>query len=230
MLAALYRKTAFLGLMAGPILTVNATDRASQILLERAREEFIASTPRFIATNNAEALGTKFSILEFDSNPREAVETAREIKNSFYQSLALGGIAEKEIKSDLTSSTSHYREALDCSLKISHWTGPHASSLNFLFELVPTFPRDTSLALLSASKEAFDSWRASDFQKQRSLLALAKATAVVEPSKCEPLLYEVALESNHYWDSIEYLAAFLAAKAPEKMLREARQRYDEGKN
>lgn len=219
-----------LSVLAFAISSIQAEDHSSRILLEAARDDFTKSKSHFIRVDRVEVLATRLSILTYDSNPKEAFANSKDIKDPFYRSLALGGIAAKEIKSSLTSSVDHYQEALNCSLTTKQWTGQHAGSLGFLFGLLPTYPTEQSLRLLAASKDAFDSWPVSEFQKQRSLLELAKATTLVDPSQCQSLLCDVAIKSNHYSDSIEYLARFLAIKAPEETLRQARQRYTNGKN
>ncbi len=194
-------------------------------LLECARSEVAANATNFIARERTDVLFAKLAILESQTDAEGALARARAITNPFYSSLALGGIAATELRSSTSASTNHFHEALITARGINHWTGSHASSLGFLFGLISTYPRDEAAVLLAKSKEALDAWQASDYQKGQSLLAFAKATTSVSPTNAEPLLLDVALKSNHYWDSIEYLAGFLAKQSPDNALRLAEAHY-----
>ena len=194
-------------------------------LLDSARSEVSENATNFIALERTDALFTKLAILESQTDTERALDRARAIKNPFYSSLALGGVAATEMQSAPSASTNHFCEALITSRSISHWTGIHATSLCFLFGLLPFYPKDEASLLLGTSKEAFDAWQASDYQKGQSLLAFAKATTSVSPTNAESLLLNVAIKSNHYWDSIEYLAGFIAKQSPDKALRLAEAHY-----
>ncbi len=194
-------------------------------LLDCARSEVAANATNFIALERTEALYAKLAILQSQTDVEGALSRARAIRNPFYSTLALGGIAATELRSSTSDSTNHFCEALTMSREISHWTGSHASSLGFLFGLIPAYPRQEAVVLMAKSKEAFDAWQGSDCQKGESLLAFAKATTSVSPANAESLLLDVAIKSNHYWDSIEYLAGFIARQSSDKALRLAEAHY-----
>ena len=194
-------------------------------LLEYAMSEVAANSSKFIALNASEVLATKLSILQSHKDAQQALNRARAIENPFYSALAIGGIAATEMRSAPSASTNHFCEALITSRSISHWTGSHATSLCFLFELLPFYPKEEASLLLGTSKETFDAWKASDYQKGQALLAFAKATTSVSPTNATSLLFDVAIKSNHYWDSIEYLAGFIAKQSPDKTLRLAEAHY-----
>ena len=199
-------------------------------LLESAKQEIAANTDKFIAKDKFDILLAKLAILESQSDLQTALARARSIKNPFYSSLALGGIAATEISSDTSLATNHFREALAQAANVTHWNGTYAASFGFLFQILPSYPKTEAPLLLAASQKALDAWRGSVVQKAASLLALSKATASIAPDKAERLLLEVALKSNHYWDSTEYLGTFIAQRSLEETLKLAEQHYQARKD
>jgi hypothetical protein len=134
------------------------------------------------------------------------------------------------MSADPSASTNHFREALSKTSSITNWTGSHATSLEFLFSLLSSYPKKDAFPLLTAAQKALDAWKGSDVQKSSSLLAFSKATTVIAPDRAEELLLDVALKSNHYCASIEYLGAFMARQSLEKTLKLAEQHYQAQKN
>jgi hypothetical protein len=203
---------------------------ASRMLLGSIRQEIAVNTNVFKATPRTDALLTKFSILEYQSDAQDALGRVRAMQDPFFASLALGGIAAIEMSADPSASTNHFREALSNTSNITHWTGSHATSLEFLFSLLSSYPKKDASLLLTASQKAFDAWKGSADQKGSALLALSKATTVIAPDRAEELLLDVALKSNHHWDSIEYLGTFMARQSLEKTLKLAEQHYQARKD
>lgn len=216
-------------LFSDPPIEASPSSKAhmqTRTLLESARQEIVSSGDGFIDKATFDILITKLAILESYSDLQTALSRARSIENPFYSSLAIGGIAAIEISLDLNLSTTLFREALDRSLKVTHWTNLDATSLTFLFQLLSDYPSEQGVALLAASNQAFDEWDvSSDIQKEDAMFALSEATILIAPSEAENLLFHVALKSNHYYASIEYLAAFLASRSLEQTLQHAVQHY-----
>jgi len=185
---------------------------------------------KFISKQGTDALIAKLSILESQSDLEAALKRARAIKNPFYRSLALGGIASGEIPVDPQTSAKHFREALAQAKEIKEYTGTHATSLRYLFELPPFYPQKEAHALLNDAMNAFATWDGSDVQKNKSLLSLAQATTAISPKDAKALLYDVALKSNHYWASNEYLATYMAQQDMEKALKLSNTHYTEHKD
>ena len=199
--------------------------KSSGALLAAAKEVIAENSDTFIVQDKAEVLVAKLSILESQSDVRSALVRARSIKSPFYSSLALCGIAATEIPSDPSTSAKHFREALARSGDVKQWTGSYATSLGLIFGLLPSYPRKEAHELLEASKEAFDAWGGSDCQRSQALLALSEVTAALGPDGAKGLLYSVALKSNHYWDSIEYLATAMARQSMEQALELSEKHY-----
>jgi hypothetical protein len=195
------------------------------ILIEEARKEIASSKNNFILQHKKDVLLAKLSIIECKIDMDRAVGRAIAIENPFYSSLAMGGIAATEITSNLTSSIHHYNQALEHALKVTHWTDSHPTSLCFLFQILTDYPSQQDKVLLSSSKEILKQWNAREVQKGSSFLALSKATTLISPLEAEKLLFDNALKSNHYWESIEYLATFLTQQLPEKTLKQAQDHY-----
>lgn len=199
---------------------------ASQALLKEAREDIAANAEKFIVKYQAEALLSKLSILESQSDIRMALERARSIESPFYSSLALGGIAATELPSDRKASVKHYKEALKRAGEITHWTGTHATSLEFLFQLLPAYPEKEARDLLNASKATLDEWgEGYNDQKGEALFELSKAITAITPDKAESFLLEVALKNRNSWRSIEYLATFIARQSIERALTLSEEHY-----
>ena len=188
------------------------------VLLEQAQK--LASD-----TKISDALAAKLSIMESKTGINRAFERAISIENPFYSSLALGGIASVEISSDLNSSINHYNLALEHALQITTWTNSYASSLELLFPLLNDYPSKQAQDLLLHSKEILNLWNANPEKGYKAKLAFTKAMISIAPWQAESLLYDEALKSNHYWESIEYLAAYLTQQQPEETLRKAIEHY-----
>lgn len=217
-------------LVLDAVCALLAAEAADEKLLDAVRKEIAAKADVFAVKDQVDALLAKLSILESQSNLEAGLDRARSIEDPSYASLALGGIAAVELASDRNASAALFREALERSMAITHWTDDHATSLGLLFGLLPSYPRKEAYDLLAASEEALDTWESDDHQKSAALLALSKATAAVAPEKARELLLDVALTSNHYWDSIEYLGAFMARQSLEETLKLAEECYEAKKN
>lgn len=181
-------------------------------ILREAEAILIKADEQFISKLAIDELLAQHAILESQTDLPMALERACAIKNPFYSSLALGGIAASEIAADPTLSAAYLREAFAQAKEIDVYNDSHATSLGFLFELPPFYPEKEARELLKQAREIFDSWEASDVQKSKALLSLARSTTKVSPENARALLYDVALKSNHYFSSIEYLATFMAQK------------------
>lgn len=203
---------------------------AKSLLLNEAKQIIVENRDQFIVKHKIEALLAKLSILESQSDTSSALDRARAIESPFYSSLALSGIAATEIRSDPAISAKHFQEGLARSLEIKEWNGSNATSLGYILDLLPAYPEKQSLELLKASRDTFSSWDGSDVQKGSALLSLSKVTTAIAPGEAQELLDEVALKSNHYWESIEYLGTFMAQQSMEEALERSKQRYKEGKD
>jgi hypothetical protein len=82
------------------------------VLLDSARAEVAANATNFSAMERTDALFTKLAILESQTDAGTALNRARAIRNPFYSSLALGGIAATAIRSNPSAATNHFCEAL----------------------------------------------------------------------------------------------------------------------
>ncbi len=215
------------GLLILQTVTALGTD---ETLLNVAREEITTKAETFWIQDQTGTLSVKLAILESQSNLEVALDRARSIEDPFYASLALGGIAVVEIPSDPNTSMILFREALEHSISITRWNDDHATSLELLFELIPSYPKEEAYELLSISEETLTAWNESASAKGKSLLTLAKVTTTIAPEKAKPLLLDVALTSNHYWEAIEYLGTFMARQSPEPTLELAEQLYEAKKN
>lgn len=193
-------------------------------LLERAGQEMAANKDKLIEKLRTDILLTKLAILESRSDRQGAMVRARAIENPFYAALALGGIAATEASSAPSISVGHFREALARSASIAHYNGDSATSLDFLFQLPPCYPKDQAVVLLAECEQTLGAWKGADNQKNHALLSLCKSTASITPEGTHHLL-DVAMKSHHYGASIEYLGTFMARQSLETALKSAEQRY-----
>ena len=215
---------------------VAASDSNSNIFWQNFIEEShkILYTPIFMTQfkNNyrSESLYAKLVILQYPQSPNKSLNDLKSLSNNFYQSLALGGIVSIEQKLNPQEAEKLYIDALNKALKIDHYTGSDASSMNYLFQLIPYF-KDTQIQrLLDLSWKILDDWEDSPTRKSRAMLTLSQITTDVRPSLAKEILLDKALKSNHYWDSIEVLSVFLYKNSPNETLKIAQEYYDTSKN
>ena len=123
-----------------------------------------------------------------------------------------------------------YIDALNKALKIDNWTGADASSINYLFQLIPYFKDTQVQRLLDLSWKILDDWEDSPIRKSHAMLRLSQITTDVKPSLAKKILLDKALKSNHYWDSIEVLSVFLYKNSPNETLKLAQEYYDTSKS
>jgi hypothetical protein len=86
------------------------------------------------------------------------------------------------------------------------------------------------VALLAAAKETDLSQRRGAYATQSSILGLSRAIVNIAPEEAQQFLLNVALKSNHYYDSIEFLASYLAQRSLEPTLKLAEEHYHGRKN
>ena len=72
--------------------------------------------------------------------------------------------------------------------------GPDATSLPYLFQLIPLFKPAQAKPLLAASRENLRQWKADDVGKSHAMAALSRAMIVVNPSGVADLLLEAGGE------------------------------------
>ncbi len=130
---------------------------ASEILRE-ARTLISEGDTQFVPQQGTDALRAQLAILESESKPKAALQSARAIENPFYASLALGGIAAREIPVHPSKSTAHLREALARAKEIKEYTGTHPTSLRYLFELPPFYPKKEAREAAKPMSEAVSNW------------------------------------------------------------------------
>jgi hypothetical protein len=194
----------------------------------------ILYNPKFIqqikSNYRSESLYAKLSILQYSKSPNKSLKTIKGLSEDFYRSLALGGIASIEQKSNPEEAEKLYIEALNQALKIDHWVGSDASSMGYLFQLIPNFKDKQNERLLDLSWNAFENWKDSPQVKSHAMLILSQITTAVKASLVKEVLLHKALKSNHYGDSIELLSKFLYKNAPLETLRLAQEYYDTSKD
>ncbi|MBI4711183.1 MAG: hypothetical protein HY767_01805, partial [Candidatus Omnitrophica bacterium] len=174
--------------------------------LEKAHDMLIDKEVRakFTMPDKAGMLDAECAILRFDRHPKESLEEARNLTEPFFSSLAIGGIAAKTL--DMSQSEKLYIEALNRALKIDHWTGSDASSLGYLFQMIPQYKPKQADRLLEISWNILDSWKESDNQKSHAMRVLSMKVIEIEPESAKEILLNKALKGDYYEDSIELLA------------------------
>ena len=217
-------------------VNVAASNSDSNIFWQNFIEESheILYNPTFIARfgNNyrSESLYAKLVILNYPQSQNKSLKDLKGLSNNFYQSLALGGIVSIEQKLNPQKAEKLYIDALNKALKIDNWTGADASSINYLFQLIPYFKDTQVQRLLDLSWKILDDWEDSPIRKSHAMLRLSQITTDVKPSLAKKILLDKALKSNHYWDSIEVLSVFLYKNSPNETLKLAQEYYDTSKS
>lgn len=175
----------------------------------------------------SDSLTVQWAILRYRDQPEEALAVARVIKEPFYASLALGGISVLRLENDPDKAKDLFLEAQERALQIDHWTGSDATSLAYLFEVIPLFDSARAKSLLTASRKNLQRWTDDEHRKSRAMAALSRATIAVDPSGVDDLLQEVSTspQSNHYFESVQLLGRFLARSRKQWAAKETDQFY-----
>jgi hypothetical protein len=217
--------------MSSHAFAANSADDASGQILDKAARilEHLRRTRSF-QHYLAESLMVECAVLRYRDHPKDALAAARAIKEPFYTSLALGGIAAQQLESDPAQAKELFLEAQERAIEIDHWTGSDATSLGYLFDLIPLFEPAQTKALLAISRKNLQRWNASAGQKSHPMAALSRAMISVNPSGVDELLQEVSNseQSNHYHESIELLGRFVAQTRRKWAAKEAKQFYESG--
>lgn len=221
------------GVVTKPQIIHNPMRRTPDIgdatdLLAAAKAEIIP-LPQQLKTAVKDQLIVQLIIQEADANPEQAAVRASKLQNPFYASLALGGVAAVQLPHNPQAAEVLYRKAVERAHTITGYTGEYPTSLHFLFTLITRFPREQAREVLAFSRKncmaPVQSDDVDDVVNQYPLLELAKATVSVEPTAAYDLLFSVAVKSNHYYASSEYLATYLAEQDLAGTLKAAEESY-----
>lgn len=186
----------------------------------------------FTQPYRCESLLTQCAILRYRSHPDEALAEARGLSEPFFASLAIGGMASQQIERDAKTAEELLMEAQRRALAIDHWMGSDATSLGYLFQVVPLFERKQAAAALAASRVNLKAWEGDAFVKSRAMLELSRVALVVDPSLAGQLLQDARRnpQSNHYYESIKLLSRTEASRQPQRTTEQVAAFYRSGRD
>ena len=214
-----------------------AADRAADAphsLVEAAAGilDELQATKAFVQGHRSDVLVAECAVLRYGHRPTEALAAARAIREPFCASLALGGIAAQQLDNDPSQANALFLEAQERALKIDRWSGPDATSLPYLFELIPLFKPTVAKTMVDASRENLRRWEADEYRKSHAMAALSRAMIAVNPSGVDGLLREASTsaQSNHYFKSIRLLGLFAVRMRKEWAGKEAERFYAAGRD
>jgi hypothetical protein len=205
--------TLLLMLFPGTCVAVAETPDPAAALLKDATDTItdLQQKKTFFNTYRAEALLAQRAAVEYGADPRLALWYAREIKEPFYASLAVGACAVQAVKADPAAARDLLLGAQERALSIEHSTGSDATSLDYLFQTIPTFPRDDAQKLLQTSRRNLGAWIGDSGSKRKPALELTRQTLAIDPDGIDALLQVLSStdQATHLSESFRLLAGHL---------------------
>lgn len=176
------------------------------------------------AERSAPALKSKLAILNYSLNENSAIAEAHKLP-PFYASLALAGMAATSIGSSPEKADKLFKEALQVANEIAPSSDRIPTSLGYLFQIIPHFPKTKSLQLLKDGLDALKKWKAPARAKSFAMFTLAEATIAVNPSGARDLLLNQTLTDYAFDDANRLLGQFLVQQSSADALLLVRQVY-----
>jgi hypothetical protein len=198
---------------------------ASAAMLEEAYQLVFSDemARRHKHSERIEGLKSKCLILRFKSHPRQSLSEARSLKEPFYASLALGGMAAILQESDPAESEKLLAEAEQLALKITHYSGEDASSIGYLYRLIPGYDAPRARQLWEKAAPALLKWDSYGHRSSHGMRELSLVVIQANPEEAERFWKTYTAPKHHYWDSAEILGRAIVKQSPAA----ARKRLDE---
>lgn len=193
-------------------------DSAHAILIDKGQMSGIRAQESLLA------MKTRLAILRYPLNEDAALVEARALP-AFHASLALGGMAAVSIHTAPKKADALFQEALSIANGIPYRRDRQYTSLGFLFQLIPLFPKEQSRKLLAQGSKTLSLIQVPAFSKSHAMRMLAEATIAVNPAGARELLVSQALSDYAYEEALQLLATFLFKHSPTSTLRLARKLY-----
>lgn len=193
-------------------------DSARAILMDKGQMSGIREQESLLA------MKTRLAILRYPLNEDAALVEARALP-PFHSSLALGGMAAVSLHTAPKKADALFQEALSIANRIPVRNDRQYTSLGFLFQLIPLFPKEQSRKLLTQGSKTLSLIQAPAFSKSYAMHMLSEATIAVNPAGARELLVNQALSDYAYEEALRLLATFLFKHSPASTLRLARKLY-----
>lgn len=161
-------------------------------------------------------LRARCAVLRYPNHRAESLATARTELDPFYASLALAAMAAQSLGKDAELASAMLLEAELAALPIDHWTGNDATSMGYLFQLIPHYPEPQAEDLLSKSRYNLARWSADSHRKSHPMQVLAEVTIQLDPSEASSFLTDMASRENHYHASVKTIGRYLAQRSPDE--------------
>lgn len=192
----------------------------------------LGTKKEFTEKDRIESLPGLCAVLRYRTHPEEALAAARGLSEPFYASLALGSMAARQIKSDPNGAEKLLREALERASTIKHYTGTDASSLGYLYALIPLLRADQAKGLLAVAREQLKAEEGDPMVKEHALLVLSRIAVAMDPALVAGLLEEAKgnPQSGHYYKAIQVLQRYQAGQEKQRTAAEAAAFYKSGKD
>lgn len=186
----------------------------------------------FIQAYRSESLLAQCASLRYRSRPDDALAEARGLSEPFYASLALGAMASQQLADDPKAAEALLMEAQQRATAIDHWMGSDATSVGYLFQVVPLFERKQAAIVLAASLANLKPWEGDAFRKSHAMLELSRAAIRVDPSLAGQLLEDARRNSqaNHYYESIKLLSRHEASRQKDHTAEQVAAFYKSGRD
>ena len=166
---------------------------------------------RFSRPDGPDALLAYSAALRFRDHPADALAAGRAIKEPFYASLAIGAMAARQLAGVPDNAAKLLLEAQGRAMAINHWSGSDATSMGYLFQVVPLFEQPLAERVLDASHANLRKWATDGQTSQHPMLMLSRATMAVKPGGVASLLDEITANRSfrsHHYDSVGLLSEF----------------------
>jgi hypothetical protein len=189
---------------------------ASAVMLEQAYQLIFSDemAQRLKHSERIERLKSKCLVLRYKSHPQQSLSEARSLKEPFYASLALGGMAAILQKSDPSGSEKLFAEAEQLALKITHYSGEDPSSIGYLYRLIPRYDAPRARRLWENAAPALFKWDSYGHRSSHGMRELSLVVIQVNPEEAETFWKTYIAPKHHYWDSAEILGRAIVKQSP----------------
>jgi hypothetical protein len=187
------------------------------------------------STDNERKLIVECAILSYPQNEDLTSSFTAGGNTDFLGSLALGGMAARELKTNPARAQELLMKAQRSAMEFRSWFGKDESSLPYLFELITLFEQPRASEVLALSTDSLIRWRDGPGKRSRSMLVLAKAVLTLEPERADQFLHRIVEDrlANHLTDSYDaaqrLLGRYVARHDPETA-RKASAFYESNKD
>lgn len=172
----------------------------------------VDSPPVWDLPDSPGPLRARCAVLRYPKHPAESLATARTKLDPFYASLALGAMAAQSLSKDAERAAGLLMEAQQAALPIDHWTGNDATSMGYLFQLIPHYPEPQAEDLLSKSRSNLARWAADSLRKAHPMQVLAEVMMQLEPAEAATFLLDTVSQDHHYHASVNTIGRSLARR------------------